>query len=142
MGPAPACPATVTENGDKRPWLAALLAMVYPGLGHVYLRLWGRAFVWSAMAVLTATLFVPEDVGAVVRAEGVGAAAGAVPETTVFMLVSVVAMAALDAYWHASHGAAAARRGDAATCPECGKEVDQDLTFCQWCTAELDPASG
>ena len=128
----------MSRNGDKRPWLAAVFAVVYPGLGHVYLRLWGRAVVWSALAGLTAATFLPSDLLTVGRTDGVVAALATVSTTTLFMLASVTAMAAVDAYWHAARGAASGRGDDAPTCPECGREVDEDLSFCQWCTAELE----
>lgn len=127
----------MNENGEKRPWLAAMLAVLYPGLGHVYLGLWWRAVVWSGMAGLTAAAFMPADALAIVSSEGPGALAGSLGQMTGFLLASVTAMAAFDAYWHATRGAAAPR-GDGATCPECGKEVDEDLSFCQWCTADLE----
>jgi hypothetical protein len=126
----------VSENGDKPPWLAATLSL-YPGLGHAYLGLWWRAVVWSLMAGLTAATFLPDDLLAVVRSDGLAALASTVPDTAVFMLTSVIVIAAVDAYWHASRGAATSRSPEG-TCPECGKEVDEDLAFCQWCTAELE----
>jgi len=46
----------------KRPWLAAALAFVYPGLGHAYLRSWLRAFIWFLLGVMTAALVTPEPV--------------------------------------------------------------------------------
>jgi hypothetical protein len=126
----------VSENGDKRPWLAAVLAVVYPGLGHVYLGLWWRAVVWSGMAGLAVAAFVPGDAVSIVRTEGVAALAVTLGTTAAFVLASVTAMAAFDAYWHATRGVVA-RTGETA-CPDCGKAVDQEIGFCQWCTAELE----
>jgi DEAD/DEAH box helicase domain-containing protein len=51
--------------------------------------------------------------------------------------VLATALAAFDAYWHATRGAAA-HRAAGEHCPTCGKEVDPELSFCQWCTAELE----
>ncbi|MFB6251737.1 MAG: zinc ribbon domain-containing protein [Halobellus sp.] len=45
----------------KRPWLAALLGTLATGLGHFYLRRWGRGLGWFALAVLVSLLFVPAD---------------------------------------------------------------------------------
>ncbi len=36
-------------NDRYHPWLAALLALVIAGLGHAYLRRWGRAALWFGM---------------------------------------------------------------------------------------------
>lgn len=126
----------MSENGTKRPWLAALLA-VLPGLGHVYLRLWGRALLWAGTTAVTVVVFLPDGGLAVARQEGIAALGVSLTGTALFMLSSVTAVAALDAYWHASHGAASDRGPNGAACPECGRQVDGDLDFCQWCTAEL-----
>lgn len=130
----------MSENVAKRPWLAAILALVYPGLGHLYLGLWMRAFLWSGTAALTATLFVPEEAVALAREEGLATLGASLTGETVFMLVAVTVLAAADAYWRASKPTAP-DGGDGRTCPECGKEADVDLTFCQWCTVEFDDAS-
>jgi choline-glycine betaine transporter len=127
----------VSENGDKPPWLAATLSL-YPGLGHAYLGLWWRAVVWSLLAGLTAATFLPGDLLSTLETEGVASLAGAVPTTAVLMLSSVTAMAAFDAYWQARRGTTGANTAAGASCPECGKDVDEELAFCQWCTAELE----
>lgn len=127
----------MTENGEKRPWLAAALAVLYPGLGHVYLGLWWRAVVWSGMAGLTAAAFLPADTLGMLGERGLGAFGATFDPSTGILLVSVTALAAFDAYWHATRGAAA-HQSDGATCPECGKGVDPELSFCQWCTADLE----
>ncbi len=44
----------------RRPWLAVLLAMVVSGLGHAYLRRWGRAFGWYVAITATLVLLVPD----------------------------------------------------------------------------------
>ncbi len=54
----------------KRPWLAALFAFVYPGLGHIYLRQWLRAILWFGFVILTAFLFIPQDVIQYVEVHG------------------------------------------------------------------------
>lgn len=35
-----------SHRSGKRLWLASALAVIYPGLGHVYLREWLRALLW------------------------------------------------------------------------------------------------
>ncbi len=44
----------------RRPWLAVLLAVLVSGLGHAYLRRWGRAFAWYVGITATLVLFVPD----------------------------------------------------------------------------------
>ena len=132
----------------RRPWLAAVLAFVYPGLGHVYLREWLRALLWFLLWVSTA-LWVFEDTA--VEDGGIDAvlqawnslplwAAGALLAVTVFCIV--------DAYWLASQGedAPTARGTAAATgtddaestdrCPNCRRRIEDDYDFCPWCATE------
>jgi len=49
-----------TETNRRRPWLAALLALVVSGLGHAYLRRWARAFGWYAVITATLVFVVPD----------------------------------------------------------------------------------
>ncbi|MFC7069245.1 zinc ribbon domain-containing protein [Halobaculum lipolyticum] len=132
----------------KRPWLAALLAFVVTGLGHVYLRRWVRAFGWIAVAVAAVLLFVPLET---VQAVEIGD-----PTTypaTPYSVTLVLLASAVDAYLLARrHNEAVERERDAAeavargddpsdgealACPNCGKDLDADLDFCPWCTTEL-----
>lgn len=76
-----------------RPWLAALLAWIFPGLGHLYLRRWVRAAVFAAV-VLTAV-----TAGALLGGELWGwstpagsAVPGAVVSPWLHRLLAVVAM--------------------------------------------------
>lgn len=48
------------EVRRKRPWLAVLLALVISGLGHAYLRRWGRALGWYLAITLTLVFIVPD----------------------------------------------------------------------------------
>lgn len=121
----------------KRPWLAALLAAVVTGLGHLYLRRWRRALGWLAVTVGATVLFAdPAALDALASGEAVDPLAAA-PSLIVGSL-SVV-----DAYLVARAQNVLARRtttenGRLTHCPNCGKELDPDLEFCQWCTAEID----
>ncbi|AXR79121.1 hypothetical protein AArcMg_0898 [Natrarchaeobaculum sulfurireducens] len=62
-----------------------------------------------------------------------------------FALSFVVLFAAIDATFRAlgfppgSNGTSGA---DGPTCPQCGKELDEDLAFCHWCTTRLEPPEG
>jgi hypothetical protein len=130
-----------TDSAGKRPWLAALLSVLYPGLGHVYLRLWGRALLWFLSIVTATALLVPQEaypstlsVGAAVEA------AQALPLTVSLTILLMTGLNVLDAYLMAKRSGQPEEEGGR-TCPNCGKEVDEDLEFCQWCTTELDATS-
>ncbi|MWG35617.1 DUF6677 family protein [Halomarina oriensis] len=137
----------------RRPWLAAMLAFVYPGLGHVYLREWLRALLWFLLSVSTYFL-VFGDTG--LDAESLEAAIDAVlmaqeglPLWTVALLYSVTLFSTVDAYWLATRGADAptartaargadgeASEGATERCPNCRRRVEDDYDFCPWCAAE------
>ena len=51
----------MAERTRRRPWLAALLALVVSGLGHAYLRRWGRALGWYVAVTAAVFVFVPES---------------------------------------------------------------------------------
>lgn len=139
----------------RRPWLAAALAVLYPGLGHVYLREWLRALLWFLLALSTAMLVVPDS-----AVEGGGLASvleaqAAMSQTAVAALVAVTVLSVVDAYWLASRDDAAGvgdrdrtqnrtatgdGEGDGdVRCPNCRRTVDgEEYGFCPWCAAELD----
>ena len=124
----------------KRPWLAAVLAFIYPGLGHIYLREWLRAIVWFFLVVTSSTLLVPE--GAYPQGlsiEAFLAAAEQIPPEAALALVSITFFSVVDAYWVAKRRNEQATVTEGTTCPHCGKEVDPDLDFCHWCTERVAP---
>lgn len=49
------------EIRRRRPWLAVLLALVISGLGHAYLRRWGRALGWYVTITATVVFLVPDS---------------------------------------------------------------------------------
>jgi len=128
-----------------RPVVAALLALAIAGLGHVYLRSWGRAAGWFAM-ILGGGLALA---GAFAEP---GVAVSELPPVVVYPLVGLFILSAVDAYLIARRSRAAAagtHAGDVAvpgfdrgagepTCPHCGHEIDPTLDFCHWCTEPLD----
>ncbi|RDI72495.1 DUF7575 domain-containing protein [Halopelagius longus] len=121
----------------KRPWLAALLGALATGLGHVYLRRWRRAFGWVAVLFAVSVLFVDQ---AALSALAAGDAVD-VAELTPLLIAGGLSIA--DAYLLARIQNAAVRLtvtpdGRLNSCPNCGKELDSELDFCHWCTAELD----
>ena len=121
----------------RRPAIAAILALAVAGLGHVYLRRWGRAVAWFLTIVATGTVliatFASPDAG--VRE---------LPLTVLVPVGCLFVLSAVDAYLLASRSAAPERADEAQTvaderfqCPNCGREVDPELDFCHWCTRRL-----
>ena len=113
-----------------------MLAVVYPGLGHVYLRSWLRALLWIWMAVLAAVLFVPDALfSGVTSLDGLRAAVAALPIEAAAALLLVTAFNVVDAYWQAVR---AGQWADGLRCPSCGRAIDElDLSFCHWCSEPL-----
>ena len=130
-------------RSPKRPWLAVLLALAVTGLGHAYLRRWGRAFGWLALVYGALALFVPpEAVEAAVAAMGPGAAP-LPPSTNLLVFLPPLAVAlgsVVDVYVLARAERDASRAASAdgqVACPNCGRDVDAELDFCPWCTTRF-----
>lgn len=137
-------------TSQKRPWLAALLGALATGFGHLYLRRWRRAIGWFAALFAVSYAFVdPAAIEAL-------AAGDPVDPLSVAPTLIVGGASAVDAYVLARAQNAIARARDAAdgsvaadarasdetgekaeNCPNCGREVDPELDFCHWCTADL-----
>ncbi len=143
----------------RRPWLAAALAVLYPGLGHVYLREWLRALLWFLLAFSTAMLVVPDSAVQGGGIEAILEAQTTLPPMAMAALVAVTVFSVIDAYWLATRDDAprvaagdrtdptgtGGRDGDGergeVRCPDCGRTVDgEEYGFCPWCAAELDTA--
>ncbi|KOX96145.1 zinc ribbon domain-containing protein [Halorubrum sp. ASP1] len=150
----------MSERTRRRPWLAALLALVVSGLGHAYLRRWARGLGWYLTVAAAVFVFVPESAIS-------GALAGDPPAVSeVAPAAAVVVASVVDAYVVAVRhnrtserdsdasratgspdtvpgpGAASAEvaggeaepeSGETIRCPECGRETDPTFDFCQWC---------
>ncbi len=126
-----------------RPWIATVLALLYPGLGHVYIRSWGRAILWFALTVGTTMFIVPEQVFESVDpiADPFAVSQAIVAETPTLGLVSiflVIGFSTVDAYLTARRMNDETASTQTHTCPECGRQIDEDLSFCPWCATELD----
>jgi hypothetical protein len=129
----------------RRAIIAGVFAVIYPGLGHVYLREWLRALSWFGLALLTAALVVPADVLAAYQAGGLSQlyeASQSLPLAALGALFLVRLLNVVDAVRLALAPRRASVDSDTVSCPECGGEVDPDLDFCHWCTARLDHPSG
>lgn len=123
----------------RRTGLAVVLAVLFPGLGHAYLRRWARALVWAGAFLVLAGLTLPplptsgsvvENTRALIEATSAGATVA---------LSTVQLLNAVDAGLLAARGPESEDDADSHdSCPNCGKELDEDLNFCPWCTARLD----
>ena len=86
-------------RNQLRPVLAAVLALVFPGLGHLSLRRWGRALLWHLTIVGGGVaLFALYDVEPVDPFAGPAAVTAAVPTDVTLPIVLLSALSALDAY--------------------------------------------
>ncbi|WP_254537337.1 zinc ribbon domain-containing protein [Halomarina litorea] len=135
----------------RRPWLAAVLAVLYPGLGHVYLREWLRALLWFLLALSTAMLVVPDSAVQGGGLEAILEAQATLPPVAMAALIGVTLFSVVDAYWLASRGgtpSVGGREGETddegnVRCPNCRRTVDgEEYGFCPWCAAELEPTGG
>ncbi|MBX0286137.1 zinc ribbon domain-containing protein [Haloarcula salinisoli] len=132
----------MTDTGRKRPWLAALLAFIYPGLGHLYLREWLRALLWFGLVFSTTTLLINDSMVAPlsdgVSLEALLTVSRSIPIEASVVLFVITAFSMADAFYMATRGNAEAEVVEGAKCPHCGKELEDDLDFCHWCTTKLD----
>jgi len=144
------------QTRQKRPWLAVLLAFIYPGLGHLYLRKWGRALLWFAMILASTMVLLPDNAApSTMSVDAIMASAEAIPIEVSLLILVLSLLSVLDAYWLATRENEMAQLAtdeagqvQAEDCPHCGKELDEDLDFCPWCTERLaepdedDPTAG
>jgi len=135
---------SASKNGKshKRLWLALVLTVLLPGLGHAYLRLWLRSVLWLALYVAATSYILPD--GATPEEFSVDAfvtASDAVPLEAGLLVLGISAVCLVDVYMMTNYINDRVRRasgGSPGTCPHCGKELDDDLSFCHWCTTELE----
>ena len=134
-------------KSEKRPWLGALLSFLLPGLGHIYLKEWLRSAMWFAFGVSAVLLFVPlpdaATTGALTAAEAFEAAMEVTSDLPLEVLIPIWVVrifSAVDAYWLALQHNRVTDEGE--RCPACGKPVDEELDFCQWCTTPLPERDG
>ena len=116
----------------KRPWLAALLGAAATGVGHLYLRRWLRGAGWVAVAAFVSDLSVPGT------AIGAAATPGQIPWLDLLPVLMVSLASAFDAYQIAvvnNYLTSMSSQGEpiSHSCPSCGRPVDEELEFCQWC---------
>ncbi|WP_254522353.1 zinc ribbon domain-containing protein [Natrinema caseinilyticum] len=133
-------------------WLRALfaagLSVIMPGAGHVLVRDWLRAALFAGIFLSASALFLPTDqiaaAGPITSPNELFEQASIMAEETDamarFFLMFIALFAAIDATFRVLRPQSGGG-GDAegTTCPQCGKEVDEDLAFCHWCTTRLEP---
>lgn len=129
----------------RRAAIAGVLAMVYPGLGHLYLREWIRAIAWFGIGIATAALVMPDEAVQAVQSGGFDAlleVSRNLPTDTVVALLVIRVFTAIDAVLLALRvGPAASEEPEGPVCPNCGREIDGDIDFCHWCTTRLETVS-
>lgn len=119
-----------------------MLAFLYPGLGHVYLRAWLRAIGWFVLAIAAVALVVPESAITAYEQGGFDALYAASQDFGMDVFLSILGIRLLnvvDAYLTAIRQSQSAQTAsEEGVCPSCGKELDPNLDFCHWCTTRLD----
>ncbi|MFC6767911.1 zinc ribbon domain-containing protein [Natrinema soli] len=133
-------------------WLRAILAaglsVLMPGAGHVLVRDWLRAAAFAGLFLTASALFLPIDqltaAGPMTSVDQALEQATVMAENTdpmaQFLLSFIALFAAIDATFRAlGYSSGGDTDADGQTCPECGKEIDDDLEFCHWCTTRLEP---
>ena len=132
-----------SDSPQKSPFLAAVLGMLSPGLGHVYLGRWGRALLWFTVVIGAIFILVPElPASTSLSVDSVVATRQAVVQFAALPALVLSVMSVVDAYWLAATDRAVSEDGPkeeaSRACPNCGKELDEDIDFCHWCTTKLD----
>ena len=125
----------------RRSLVAAILALVYPGLGHVYLRAWFRAIAWFGVALIAAAMVLPESAYTAFETDGF---AGLIEVSRTLSTEAVLSMFvvrilnAVDAYLTGLQRPSEPEETvEAGSCPECGRDLDPELDFCPWCSTRL-----
>lgn len=116
------------EPREVRPWLAAALSLVLAGLGHLYLGALYRAVGWFSLFGAMAYFTVPMSV---LTAPLEATALEVLP------VLVVIGLATVDAFLRARRRRVGASIAAREACPQCGRDLDPDLSFCHWCTHEL-----
>lgn len=119
--------------------IAIGLSVLYPGLGHVYLREWIRAIAWFAIAIFAAMLVMPVELIEATETEGLSVLLRTSEFLTFEAITALLAIRMLNAI-DAAILALKPTEPEPPTnsCPNCGGELDDDIDFCPWCTLQLD----
>ena len=126
---------SASDETERRPLVAAVLAVPVPGLGHAYARAWVRALLWVGLFGTSLWFLFPGEFGGSLSLETLEEVYSADPDLLLFV-AAVWVMNVVDAYLTTSR--LNRRVQQEQSCPHCGKELDGDLEFCHWCTTPLD----
>lgn len=126
-------------------WLRALaaagLSVLLPGAGHALIRDWARAIIFTGLYFATIAFLVTTD--QLATASSISEAMRISSEISTrnwFILSFIVLFATIDATFRAMrYPLGSNQTGDGPSCPECGKELDEELSFCHWCTTRIEP---
>ena len=137
----------MAKTAENRPWLAAVLSFLAPGLGHFYLREWVRGILWFGLITVASSILVPDlSAPVALTADSILATS---EELSAMMswdakiaLIGVLLLSVADAHRIAIQANTNAAIEEGEKCPHCGKPADEDIDFCHWCTTPLDQSSG
>lgn len=120
---------------------AAGLSVFLPGSGHALLRDWVRALLFAGLYVFAVAAFLP--MGELSAAGSTSAMMDAITEGTSrmdqFVVSFVVMFAAIDAGFRALDLTPGPDGdGEGPSCPSCGRELDEEIDFCHWCTTRIE----
>jgi hypothetical protein len=119
------------------------MGLLAPGLGHVYLRVWARAIAWFFLAIAAIAVLLPESAYTAVESGGFEAAieaSASLPARVYLASLTVRVASAMDAGLLGLRTSVTNAPGadDGRSCPHCGRELDDDLDFCPWCTTRFE----
>lgn len=123
----------------SRPFFAALLSILQPGIGHLYLKAWIRTTVWAGLWLVFFSLAVhnaPSELGyndLLVAMVGVLGTIEYFSVEYAAVLVVITLVATVDSYWLGTQQSQ--HNNSEHRCPVCGREQDLSLEFCHWCTS-------
>jgi hypothetical protein len=131
-------------------WLRALtaagLSVLLPGAGHVFIRDWIRGLAFGGVFLAAVVVFLPPTEQIVAADSMTGMMSVIAEETDMisqFVISFIVLFAAIDATFRSMGLPPGSNDGhgedSGPSCPHCGKPLDEDLTFCHWCTTRLEP---
>ena len=126
-----------------RALVAAGLSVLLPGAGHALVRDWIRALLFAGLYIATAAIFLPTEQlsAAATMTEAMDILTTETALIDQLVLSFIVVFAAVDAAFRAlgiPPGSNEGGENDAPSCPQCGRELDEELEFCHWCTTRLD----
>ncbi|QFU82880.1 zinc ribbon domain-containing protein [Natronorubrum aibiense] len=121
---------------------AAVLSVIMPGAGHALIRDWLRAIVFAGLYFSAMLYFFPIELvaDATTMTDAMEVLSAETDTISQFVLSFLVLFATIDATFRAAGFPPTGNRSsDGPSCPQCGKELDDDLEFCHWCTTRLEP---